>query len=126
MSVTHTKQREIQYIVSKCTTRRDFPSRRNTGSTKGECGKPMRERPQGLRPTRLNSTRARSTYRLSCGHANPIRADARSDAQRWVQHHSCVLEWPKNRDVCGFLTQPDAGRPPLRRPKPIRWLILRL
>lgn len=74
------KPPEVQHSASTCTTRQDFPTPEEYCSTKGECSRPMRERPQGLRPTRLNGTRARSTYRLSAGHVSSIRADARSGA----------------------------------------------
>jgi hypothetical protein len=73
------KPPEVQHIESTCTTRQDFPTPEEYCSTKGECSKPMRERPQGLRPTRLNGTQARSTYRLSAG-VSSIRTDARSGA----------------------------------------------
>jgi hypothetical protein len=74
------KPPEVQHIASTCTTRRDFPMPEEYCSTKGEYSPPMRERPQGLRPTRLNGTQARSTYRLSAGHVSSIRTDARSGA----------------------------------------------
>jgi hypothetical protein len=68
------KPPEVQHSASTCTTRQDFPTPEEYCSTKGECSRPMRERPQGLRPTRLNGTRARSTYRLSAGRElNPSR-----------------------------------------------------
>jgi hypothetical protein len=80
-----TKTTHIHYSqkppkFSTCTTRQDFPTPEEYCSTKGECSRPMRERPQGLRPTGLNGTRARTTYRLSAGHVSSIRADARSGA----------------------------------------------
>jgi hypothetical protein len=71
------KPPKVQHMTTTCTTRQDFPTPEEYCSTKG-AGKPMRKRPQGLRPTRLNGTRARSTYRL--GHVSSIRADARSGA----------------------------------------------
>jgi hypothetical protein len=54
------KPPEVQHIATTCTTRQGFPTPEEYCSTKGECSKPMRERPQGLRPTRLSGTRARS------------------------------------------------------------------
>ena len=51
-----TQPPEVQPSASTCTTRRDFPTPEEYCSTKGACSKPMRERPQGLRPTRLNGT----------------------------------------------------------------------
>ena len=74
----HTTHQKFSNCTTTCTTRQDFPTPEEYCSTKGECSKPMRKRPQGLRPTRLNGTRARSTYRL--GHVSSIRADARSGA----------------------------------------------
>ena len=71
------KPPKVQHMTTTCTTRQDFPTPEEYCSTKG-AGKPMRKRPQGLRPTRLNGTRARSMYRL--GHVSSIRPDARYGA----------------------------------------------
>ena len=64
MKTTHIRNshpnRRSSAHCDTCTTRQDFPTPEEYCSTKGECSKPMRERPQRLRPTGLNGTRARS------------------------------------------------------------------